>query len=661
MFTEFFLFELKYQWKKISTRIFTGLMFIIGLLTVIASAGLFSGVTVSVGGANTEKLFLNSAYFTYMISTGMGQLFIFFIAAFMSDCIFRDYNYQTSHFFFTKPIKKSSYLLGRFFSNVTTAGIIFACFYIGLFTGSLFPGLDPSYFGEFKLINYIVPFFVSTVPNILIFSSILFALAVITKKSFPVYIATIIMLIGYSIASNTAQNLDHKMLVSLADPFSLITFFLDTEYWSIAEQNSRIFPNSGYLIYNRLLWGIISALLIIFSYRNFSFTQKRGRIKQLLTEDKSTVTEKVQIRSFAKDFSFLASLKQFFSFTKMEYKNIVLSPGFQIIVTAGMLITGVVIAQSNRLFQTDVKYLTRIVTNALTGGFGLTAIVIITVYIGELVWSSREKRTDLILDSMAVRDWVLFLPKVFSILLILISIYLMNMLIALGFQLFYGTPIEFSLYWKMMLIHLSDIFVYVGLSFFIHILINNKYLSHAVFIGLFMGIGFLSKIGIEHPLLRFNEGAYTHYSDMNGFGNSLEPWLWYKLYWTLFSFILLSLVYLIKVRGSDSNLLSRIRKAKHNLSLTFGIVSGVMVLGFIGSGSVIFYHTNILKEFVTKKTQLKRSADYEKVYSKYKKMPTPKYTNVYYEVDFYPEDYSADFSGKLTMQNKTSVAIDTLI
>ena len=661
MFTDFFKFELIYRLKRVSTWIFGFILFTVGFIVILASTGYFSGVSVSVGSANTEKMFLNTGYYNHIIISSIGLIMIFFTAAFMINSINRDYKEKSYYFFYTRPIKKFSYLGGRFAANILILFFYGVLAFLGMFIAAKLPGINDSYFGPFRLINYLQPLLIAHLGNILFMGSLFFAIATLTKKSFPVYIAAIVLFFGYSIGTNIMANLDSKVLAALSDPFGMVTAIVETEYWSIAEMNSKLVSLKGNILINRLIWFSVSLCLLIFSYFKYSLSyytnkQKSKKVKETETDARS---KDVEIEKYEKRFDLKQDLIQFFSNTMIEIKNMIKSPQFMIICLAGIILSFFIFKDSNKIFGTQVKLLSFIIVENISSAFRLLAVVIMTIYSGELIWKTRESKMNLMIDSTAVKDWVLYYSKILSVIAVLGAVYLVLMFFGIAYQLFNNVvDIDLMLYFKNLGINLITIYLFTGLIIFLHVFINNKYFVHFLVVGFYFFIGFSTKLGIEHNLLRFSHSSGYIYSEMNGFGNAMLSYFSYKLYWAFFTTILVIMGYLFYVRGFETELKQRIIVAKTRLSNKLKLGLLLTLLLFMVIGSYIFYNTNILDDFKTQKAVAQEKATYEKKYKKYKNLPQPKYTDVSVEVDFYPDIQAADFAGTFVLKNKHSVPIE---
>ena len=117
MFKEVFTFEIKFRLSKISTYIYGLIFFALGYLITGAATGLFSGVYVNFG-LGSEKMLYNSPMFNFMIISSMSLFGLFIVAAFMGNSLYRDFEHKIFALFFSKPLTKFSYLMGRFSANI---------------------------------------------------------------------------------------------------------------------------------------------------------------------------------------------------------------------------------------------------------------------------------------------------------------------------------------------------------------------------------------------------------------------------------------------------------------------------------------------------------------------------------------------------------------
>ena len=79
-------------------------------------------------------------------------------------------------------------------------------------------------------------------------------------------------------------------------------------------------------------------------------------------------------------------------------------------------------------------------------------------------------------------------------------------------------------------------------------MVNQKHVGHLVTIVAFVLIVGAPDLGVHH-LLAYGSDPGWSYTEMGGFGPSLGPWVWYKLYWTAWALLLAMVARLLWVRG----------------------------------------------------------------------------------------------------------------
>src|SRR5262249_48623445 len=159
------------------------------------------------------------------------------IAAVMGRAVQQDFEYRTEHFFFTSPIRKGEFLAGRFVGAVGVLVVVLSGIALGGAAGLLLPGIDPDRVGPIRLSAYALPYFPIVIPNLVVLGGIFFCLAALTRRMLPVYVGSVLVLIGYLAAQGLLRNIDNKTLGAMLDPFGQVANSRLTEYWSISEKN----------------------------------------------------------------------------------------------------------------------------------------------------------------------------------------------------------------------------------------------------------------------------------------------------------------------------------------------------------------------------------------------------------------------------------------
>lgn len=331
-----------------------------------------------------------------------------------------------------------------------------------------------------------------------------------------------------------------------------------------------------------------------------------------------------------------------------------------------MLLFGMInlIAAANvdkNMYGTAVYPMTHLLLQQISNSFSFLLIIIVTFYASELIFKERQSRIADVGDAMPVPDWVPLLAKCTALIGVIAGYLLAGVLTAIGFQLVKGgAPVELGLYLQGTLLG-ALFFVLMGLcALTLQVLSNNKFIGYLLVILLMVAQAVQGMLHFEHKLYNFAATPSIKYSDMNGYGHFLTGWAWFALYWSLFTVALVMLAQAFWVRGLSNGWRARVRLAGQRLQGRTGAALAAVLLCWIGTGSWIFYNTNVLNRYETSNIGMDKQARYEKLYKRYQHLPQPKITEVQANVDIYPEQRQVLIKGHYVLQNKTSQALDTL-
>src|ERR1019366_8794473 len=86
-------------------------------------------------------------------------------------------------------------------------------------------------------------YFINVLPNLLFLTAIFFALAALGRKMLPVYVASVLVLMGYFVVgqfSNTS--LTASVRAAMADPLGGSAIDRITRYWTPFQRNTQLIP-----------------------------------------------------------------------------------------------------------------------------------------------------------------------------------------------------------------------------------------------------------------------------------------------------------------------------------------------------------------------------------------------------------------------------------
>ncbi|MBU4485818.1 MAG: ABC transporter permease, partial [Candidatus Delongbacteria bacterium] len=659
MFKELFKYDLKYSFKIVSTHIFFGVMFLLAFVITINEGATFSGVDVSVRGATSAIVFVNSPYNIHQIVTMLAYVGLIFIAAIAARIINRDYEYGTNQWFYSLPLKKADFVFGRFMAALTVILYIFAAVPLGMYIGSVMPFMNPDRFCPNEFMNYFYPFITSVLPYTLATLSFLMGLSLYFKNTLILTIGTIILLVTYTPLYNMSMTigLDGQYWVALFDPISLVTLDYFTKYLTIAEKNGELIQIAGVYLYNRIFVLGLTAGLFAFAYRKFDFGLVQSSSKQKAEAPENEIKRSALPSPVVKS-GFEADLKKYFSLTMNNFLYVIKSGPFLFIFIFWNLLTVIQSPYIGMRSETSVYFVTHIVSEFLYGNMFMFALAIVTIYSGEVIWRERDKKFNEFFNALPVSTSIIFAAKLSSILILIYSMMASNIILGVIIQLLHGYyNFEIGLYFKYFMIFSPVIFTFIALLFFvIHVIVNNKYFGYTLVVLYYLSTEFTARLDFSHPLYLYGWFSPPSHSDINGFGY-IGSFFVLSAYWLFFIAMLLLTAKFFWVRGIETGFKQRINIFLSQLNKKAAVIYTVLGLGFVGLGSYIFYNMNILNKYETNAEQEKNAVQYEKDYKKYERSAQPSIIDTKVQVDIYPERREVLCSGIFKLKNMTDSII----
>ncbi|GAA4310394.1 ABC transporter permease/M1 family aminopeptidase [Nibribacter koreensis] len=596
-------------------------------------------------------------------------------ASVAGDAAARDVETRMYSLTYTAPATKAEYLGGRFLAAFLLNFIVLLGIPLGILISLYCTGVEPEIMGPFRLSAHLTTFFYLILPNAFIVTAIQFSLAATTRRSMASYLAGAILFVAAFILGQVLQKWGNWG--NLIDPvgFTPIQSQLSNE-WSPLEKNTRLLALEGTLLLNRIIWMGIGIGMLALTYFRFRFVlpetgQKR---KQVVLSDIpvaplkwSNIGTGNALPAIRGMFGWATHLRQLRLLTQKSFLQI--GRSFTGLPLLAALALFAVLALEGNLKAKGVPVLPRTdyILNLLTApltemDFFYMVIVLLTVYYaGELVWRERETGLSEMSHVTPVPEWVLFLSKFLALSLVLVGWLVFLMTAAILAQLSRGGNPEIGLYVQGFFgLQLVDCLLFALLALFVHVLINQKFVAHLVALLVYGFILLAPNIGIEHKLLVYGASPTWSFTNMAGFGTSLAPWIWFKLYWVAWALLVGVVAKLLWVRSREGSIRARFQLARGRFTRSTTLVV-VIAAGLVGTlGSFIFYNTNVVHDYTSSSEALEERAAYEKRYRQYKDRPQPLLTKSKLHVEIYPEERQVDIKGTYFLVNNTSVAIDSL-
>jgi ABC-2 type transport system permease protein len=614
----------------------------------------------SIGNFSFPGMHRNSPYMITDIIGLLSLAAIFTTTLMISQTFLRENDSRMDPLIYSTAVAKWQYLGSRLLGAYIVNALLFSATMFGMVFGHHMPWLTQAEMGAFTPANYLWPLLVLGIPNILFCTTVLAALAWISRNKIIIYIGGLMIFVLYiigSVISNSPllagaspASPEAMSFVAKLDPFGLSTFFEQTRYWTAFERNTRNLELSGNFLINRLLWLVVSLLLIYAAYAAFTF--RKIKSKRQKKEKSMTAVIKREIISKALNLEIqtmrhnLATLKSFASIDMaFVFKGI---PFFLIIIILGILLNVEFFnAVDGGARMPESLAGTGLIINVFTEVLPFFTIIVLLFYSSELFRRNETHRIDQLEQATPFSLAARFFSKLVSLSAVILCLITWSMILGILFQSLKGnaTP-DFCLYASMYYYIGAPMLLIAALFLCIQSFVKNKYsgLAISAVLILLVGTGLGKTAGIVHPLLRFGDAIAMQYFEMNGF-DAYRYFFHFKIVYNLgIALVLIGIA------------TAKFYKSRHFNKM---VLAGAFLL--LTSGSYICYHTNFKTRFRSESTKLEWKINYENTFRKYENMPLPTVTAVKTNIELYPENHSYKVSGSYQLINNTGKSIDSIL
>lgn len=653
-------FDFVRRLRALSTWVYFVLFGTLAALWMAAAGGALASASVSFGG---DKVLINGPYALATAIGFLGFAGVTVIGSIAGRAVQQDFDSGTWHFFFSAPIGRRDYFLGRLLGAWATLVLVFAGIALGIVVGTHWPGIVPARVVDAPTWASLArPYVFILLPNVLWLSGVFFVLAALTRQMAPVYVTGVIVLVGYLVALDLVSDMDNKTLAALVDPSGVTAVDVLTRYWTVAQRNSDEIPLAGVLAWNRALWLGVGVVVTAAGFAAFRMQAPAARPGRRAAAGEPALPPPAARPAAPVDHTAGAWLRMPGGLARLYVGEIVGSPRFLAIVLAGVLLVLGNAMTLGSLYGTNTHPLTYKVLEVAGGLFGLFILVVTAIYAGELVWRERDARIADIVDSTPVPTWVAFVAKLAALCALQAMLLLVVLACSIGVQLAQGyTRLEPGHYlFELFVLQLSGFVLIAALALFVHTLVNQKYVGHFVALLAFLALVFLPQLGYEDRLYRYGSVPAIVYSDLNGYGHFLPAVFWFRVYWSAFAVLLLVAAHALWVRGRDEGWRGRLRLAAARMSRPAWTVAGAAAAVFAGTGAWIAYNTHVVNDFRSRAAGERLQADYERRFKAHDGAPQPKVTAVDVRADIFPDEQRARIAGTLTLANRSDAPIRDL-
>lgn len=659
MFRHIFLFELRYRLRRPATWLYFLIFFLFAFLSMV------SGSTPA-----TEKVMHNAPWTITALNITFTMVMMLVCSAVMGVPLYRDIEHSTRQYLFSFPISKGGYFWGRFWGSFVYVLLIGSSLawgaLLGAVIGKAMEWVPAERIGDYGLGNYFYSYIVYGIPNLFLSSAIFFALVALSRNVKIIYTASITLLIAYLLANFLVQDIEKHDIVKLLDPFALNTFNLSTRYWTPVEKNTLQMIPTGPLLWNRLIWVGLSAALLLFTYRRFSFSSflqpEREKKKRTKAADEDS-SKPATLPKVSLQFGLGERLAVWRNLARIEFLSIIRDNYFKAILLGAVVFLVIDFWIGDKTYGVSDLPATLLLMDYKNYNYSFFIFIILLFYTGEAVHREKATRFNIINDAMPVSNRNFLLSKLAGLLSIALVLSAIPIVAGVLVQVIKGYFVfDWSIYFtEMFVLTLPGYIQMVLLSFAIHLLMNNKFGGHGVGLLIWIAMYMIRTfVEFDYNLVYYFYTPSYRWSAMNGIGHFLHAQNIFNLNWLLLGSLLMVLSALFYQRGTAGSFKEKWRVARQRFGAGPKITATLLTLGWLGCSAYIYHNISEQNTYLLVKEGRERQVLYEQQLKQYEGKLQPKVTDVYLVSDVYPDARRVEASVTMKIVNKGNEAIDSL-
>jgi hypothetical protein len=654
-FREVFRYELQHTLRSGATWIYPALLFFFAAWIILASYD--------------ESIDFNAPIRLTLMAVAASMFGLLVTAGLFGAAAVRDIQTGMDPLLFTTPLSKTEYLGGRFLAALSINAVFLLAIPIGQVAAALlWHRFEPEIIGPYRITVYLQAFPLLLIPGLLFTGGILFTIAMLARQVIPVYLGAIVLFVGGIVAANYVGRIANPFLSALADPFGIATLERMSRYWAPVEFNARLVGFPAPLVWSRVAWLAFSVIALAVAHRRFRFAHDDGggrrKQRRFIAEPLAERTVSVAIPRVQGEFAGFTWVRQTFAIGRRCFAEVTTSRSF---VAVMLLAFGLTLLWGwnvgSTVFDTPVWPVTHLVASVALSSRNLPIIfLIIALWAGEMVWKDRDVGMAEIADASPVSEGVAVLGRFLAVVASLALLTVVIMAAGFTLQALQGYyDFEPGLYFRILFgINFANYVLWAALAMTIHVIVNQKYIGHILMLVFFAFMMASSAFGIDHHLLVYSTSPEWTYSEMNGFGPFVRPFVWFKLYWAAWALLLSVLANVLWVRGREPGLLRRLRVVRERFDGGTARAAAVAIALILVLGGFIYYNTNVLNEYRTPRERSAPQAEYEERYKRFENAPQPTIVSAELRMEIHPEDAAVETRGTFRMVNRTVSPIDSV-
>ena len=565
-----------------------------------------------------EAFAANSIRNMDILATFSSWLMIFMVSNVFAFQANRDFAHSTQAMVFSSGVSKFNFVTARFTAAFIQCVLLAVFAFVGFIIARYMPYIDDSYFQIDTVGLYVQPFIIKTLPNIFILGALFFSLNLILRNQLVNWVSVMALYL-LSVSLLRINDIDWLTFAYLAEPLGI----------KLALASRGIeggkFVYDSYLLGNRLIWLGVAATLLTASILLFQLKDEprdrfhrlrkiRKRFTGKIFDTPQSVLDKTLIQVSA-ELTCKQQIQIWLGACRFELREILFNRYFLLLSFLGFSYLFWVSRLIGRSFDTNTFPVTYAVLGVFQGAFSLFFFVIIVLFSAEALWRDRENKIDGMTGGFPISNALYLSAKaaaLFATLFVLSSFMMIGGILVQRMKGYFDH--ELNLYIVQLFgLNFIDFALLVALTFMVFSLVRSKYQGYTVMAVYYIFDTFIADILLQHKLLIFGDAPSLIYSDLNGFGPNLLPYLVFKIFWCLVAvwFIRISVWVWPRSRGEHFSLVRIIKKNCATSPKVSFVLTAFIVLGI----SFIIYNTSVLNDFVSSGTAERNKVLYEKTYS----------------------------------------------
>jgi hypothetical protein len=401
--------------------------------------------------------------------TAFGQLITAFVVA---SAGLRDGVLRTDAQVRTTRVSDAQYFAGRLMGALGVMVAVYACIPLGLAVGVAVGG-DALPWGS--LVRAVALF---VVPNVLVVSALFYTVSLVTRRVGGVAVLGVSLVVLWQIG--VAWTRDGMVGAAWIDPFGNAMLERVTATWDVTTRMTEALP-VGPFVAHRLLWVGIAALALVVGWRwRDGLVVTRAPARRVVP----AVPRLLESPRAPQRTTWFATLGWT---ARGTLRLLWREPGLLILAAIGLLN---VLSHAWRVPRTAVGIDTLQVLSGIDTHFQLFAILLATIYAGELVWRDRDVRIAPLIDALGAAPSAVLAGRVLATSLVFVAI---SVALGAGAVLAEFARGDAVVAWGAVLRYLSGDLLPWWLSLFVlgvalHVVVRHKVAAHFVLIATWVAV-----------------------------------------------------------------------------------------------------------------------------------------------------------------------------